>query len=731
MLKSLETIIYYLPIFLIFIFVLIFPWLFSAFSPTYNVFELPKSAFLWPASLILLFATLVKVLVFKIEVKKYISNYFLVAIFLIFIFLLLNTFFVADNSDIALFGDYYRRQGFLTQVSFIFCFCLCLLNLLLIKNVLKNIKYLLFSISLSGFFVAIYGFWQYLGFDFFIWQEPVMAGRVISSIGQPNFLASFLILTLFSSIALLLKLKFFYWRLFILINIFFQLLGIYLTSSRSAILALFIAIVLSFFIFIKQKRLRIIFTFSAILACLFVFFFSSDRLGSSFDFNTGSVLARSHIYKSSIRAISEKPFFAYGLEQAGNKLVSYYEPDWALFSTVNTYPNRAHNIILDISLNYGLSGLMLFIILTFLVVYLLIYKNRSKENWFMVLSLGILSYIISLMFGFSSLATSLYFWIILAILIAWTLNINYLNLKEQLRFKTKKYSINKTLLIFILFINIFLIYLAIDNSVKTIKADRKFFICQNSLASNNLNNFNYCWQALEFSYDKAQNSYYQNFIINYVIDNHHSFKGELRKDIVNYFDSVYSSFKDSAYSLKTTKSKLTCFLKKEDFKDQFNDLIEISPKRPETYRAYANCYFYLNEYENAIDNYKQALSLLPDLYDKRINREHQISLKYYSHLLEFAIGQSKASLGDYDKSIEYFKKAYYNYPDNISIWLNIAQVNYLQGNYDLAIDNYLYGFKKDVSNYIWPFKISEIYDKLANKEKFEIYNKKASDLINN
>ncbi len=558
-----------------------------------------------------------------------------------------------------------------------------------------------------------------------------MAGRVISSIGQPNFLASFLILTLFSSIALLLKSKFFYWRLFILINIFFHFLVIYLTASRAAILALLIVIILSFFIFIKKKRLRLIFSISAIFTCLFIFSFSNSRLISCFDFNTGSVLARSHFYEASIKAISEKPFFGYGLEQAGNKFVSYYKPQWALFSTVNNYPNRAHNIILDIVLNYGLLGLLIFTSLAFLFIYFLIYKNKDKKNWFMVLSLGLLTYIISLMFGFSSLATNFYFLIILAILTAYFLNNYYLNPKEQLSFKTKNYSISKMLLIFILFFNAFFILIAIDNSIKTVKADHKFFICENSLTNSNLNNFNYCWQALQISHDKVQNTNYQNFIINYVIDNHHKFKAELRNDIENYFNNVYYSLKNNTYNSKFTKAKLACFLKKENFQEEFNNLIEISPKRPEAYRAKANCYFYLKDYKEAIDNYKQALSLLPDLYDKRINSEHQNSLKYYSHLLNFAIAQSKVSLSDYDKSIEYFKKAYYNYPDNISIWQNIAYVNYLQENYDLAIDNYLYAFKKDSKNYIWPFKISEIYDKLGDKEKSEIYYQKSSNLINN
>lgn len=731
MFKNFNTIIYWSPIVIIFIFVLIFPWLFSAFFPSYNVFELLKATFLWPATLILLFFTLLKVFTFKIEVNKYISSYFLVVIILFLIFLLLNTFLVADNSNLALLGDYYRRQGLLTQVSYVFWFCLTLLNLLLFKNVAQNIKYLLFSVSLSGFFVAIYGFFQYLGFDYFTWQEPVMAGRVISSIGQPNFLASFLILTLFSSIALFFKSKFFYWRLFILINIFFHFLVIYLTSSRAALLSLFIVVILSFFIFIKKKRLRLIFTFSALFACLFVFYFSNSGLVSSFDFNSGSIFARSQFYSASMKAISKKPFIGYGLEQSGSQLVSYYQPEWALFSTVNNYPNRAHNIILDIGLNFGFFGIIIYSSLVFLFIYFLIYLNKEKKNWFILLSLGLLAYIISLMFGFPSLATSFYFWLILAILTAWFLNNYYLQSREQLPFKTRKYSISRILLIFILFFNAFFIYIAIDNSIKTIRADRKFFICYNSLALSNLANFNYCWQSLEISNDRVQSNYYQNFIINYVIDNHHNFKGELKDDILNYFDNIYYSLENKSYSSKTTKTKLSCFLKKDDFKERFDSLIAISPKRPEVYRNKANCYFYLNEHKEAINNYKQALNLLPDLYDERINKEHQNSLKYYSHLLNFAIGQSLASLKDYDKSIEYFKKAYYNYPDNISIWQNIAQLNYLQNNYNLAIDNYLYAFRIDSENYIWPFKISEIYDKLGDMEKSEIYYQKASSLINN
>ncbi len=714
--KYLLKIIYWAPIVFIVFFLFIFPLIFSSFIYSYNVFELLKGAVLWPAVLLLLLLSLIKIFVFNINIKNYLNNNFIFIFLILIIFLIFNTFIVADNYDLALFGDYNRRQGLFTQLSYIVFFSLMVFNLMIVKNFKKTINYILFSISLSGFLVALYGFMQYIGLDYFIWQETVISGRVISSIGQPNFLASFLLLSLGVSIATLFKFKNIYLKLFFIIIIFFHLLTIYLSASRSAFIALILVFIISLFTLIKKRKNLLILFFSSLISCLifiilFINYLPDNRFTQTFNFKEGSTLARKEFYATAFEIIKEKPVFGHGLEQAGNRFVAYYNPDWALFSKVNDYPDRAHNIVLDLIINFGIIGFLIYLSIFIYSIYFLLFKNKKKEKYLYFIYLSIIAYIISLLFSFPSLATSLYFWSLLAILFSFSIyNLSKGKEKLDLMGLNFKYRI---IILALIIISILFFYISFNNSLRTIKADEKFLLCHNSLIYNDLDNFHYCWQALELTTDISQRNYYFVTIINYYIDNYSRFDLEFKELFDNYLHSLYNEINNNNYELVFTKAKLACYLKKDDYKERFNYLINYSLKRPAVYYAQANCYNYLKDYENAIDNYNIALALLPDIKDSRLNKEHKLSLKKYSYLLFFALGQSYALSEDYEKAIIYFKQAYNNNPENIDIFKNIGQAYYLLENYSQAIESYLYAYKKDQTNNYWPLKIYEIYNKKA------------------
>ncbi len=733
--KYLLNIIYWAPLSFTIFFIFIFPLIFSSFIYTYNVFELIKTAFLWPAVLILCCLTLIKIWAFKINIKNYINNNFLFIFLILFLFLLFNTLFIANNYELALFGDYNRRQGLFTQLSYLIFFCLLVLNLLIIYNYKKLINYLLFSISFSGFLVALYGLIQYLGYDYFIWQETVVANRVISSIGQPNFLASFLVLSLGASFYCLFTFKRLYFKLFFLVFILMQLLTIYLSSSRSSLIALILAFFVSFLIFIKKRKNSLIYAFSTIISIsilifILVNFLPSNRFSQIFNLNEGSSLARKEFYRASLEIIKERPLLGHGLEQAGHRFVKYYKPDWALFSKINDYPDRAHNIVLDTIINIGIIGFLVYLLLFSYFFYFLFKKNTEKNKNFYFLYLGLLAYITSLMFSFSSLATSFYFWSILSII--FSISIYDLNRgQKDMGLLKDGFKYRKVILILLIIFNIFLIYLSFNNSIKTIKADQLFLACQKSLINNNVDNFYYCWQALELSDDISQRNYYYVTIINYYIDRHNYFDNDFKEVFDNYLLSLYARFSSDNYELMFTKAKMACYLKNDEYIKVFNDLIIYSPKRPVVYYSQANCYSYLSNFDEAINSYKMALSLLPDIYDSRLNEEHQRSLKKYVNLLFFSLGQTYVLKEDYEKAIEYFMQAYYNNPEDINIFKNIGQANYLLGNYYKAIDNYLFAWGKDENNYYWPLVVSKIYNELGDSEKTDFYFEKYINLINN
>jgi O-antigen ligase len=665
------------PLFFIGFFLFLFPLIFAFFIPTYNVFELVKASYLWPASLFLLFLTLLKLFFLKNKKLVIYKKYLFVPFLLLFILLIFNSVFLASDQSSAIFGDYNRRFGLISQLALLLWFFLMTYNLFLLDNFKQKLKYILGSIVISSLILSLYGFFQYIGLANNNWTEAVMANRIISTLGQPNFLASFLLLSLGASFAFIVLKAKFYWRLLTIISIFFQFLALFLTFSRSAYLALFI--ILFFFLFLylrKQKRFRLIIVVSAFLfLLLFSFGLSLDNRQTELNLSTGSLAARLQFYPSAWQAIKDRPFFGYGIEQGGSALIKYYQKDWALFGQVNDYPDRAHNLFLDLLINFGFLGLFIYILLFFSLAFFILFclKDKVYYKYFLFLLLGLLAYFISLLFNFSSLASSLYAWSFIAIFLAYFLRESNKEIELTIIFRRKK-------IIFFLLITLFLFFISIYNSRNTIIADRLFFKGQAGLASNNLASLDYCWQAVDKSSDLAQKNFYQSFIFSYIADNYYLFPRDLQEDFKDYLEKEYGNIWKVNYNSAFNQAKISCILKKSDYLNQFNDIIKLSPNRPAVYRSLGNCNFSLNNWSKAIDNYNQALELLPNINDSRLNKEHLEQIKFYRYLLFFSLAQSYLASDNYQLAFNYYLKAYNSYSLDSNLWQKILDTHKLINN---------------------------------------------------
>lgn len=713
---------------LILLFLIIFPFLFSYFRPSNNVFELVKSVYLWPAALLFLALYLIKYILFdnKIEIKFKKSELLIFLFLFLLLFLyLLNTFFVAPDSVLAVYGDYNRRYGLYSYISFLIFF------FLIFKSFKKyfdfKLKYLLIAFTLAGFFVSVYGFFQYIGFAFQGWHEPVFAFRIISTLGQPNFLASFLILTLGTSFSLYFLKNNFYFKLFSLISIYFHILAIYLTSSRGAWFSLFIIIFIYFFIYLKKWKSRLLYLLLLILFSLSLFFsgFYGDRISSTFDFDSGSSSARLEFYQAGILAISDKMFFGYGIEQLSSTFAYYYDSNWALFLQVNDFPDRAHNIILDLLLYFGLVGFLLYLIVFIYLakVFIKIIKENNKELKFIVFAL--ITYFISLLFNFSSLATTLYSLVLLAILLAYFIN----NKDDTLYiFKVRK-KIIFSLVSFLIILNIYSLFYIVNLNKKTLIADNLFLYCKADLLNNNLAGQNLCWEAIYLAEDEVIRAYYLNYLINYSVDNYNSFNYDFRQKIINYFNTNYLLIKDDNYNSYLSKTRLACLLNKHDYQTRFTKVISLSPKRPYVYKIYGHCNFLQENYLDAILNYELALKYLPNLDNKSLNNQHKSYIKYYKYLLFYAKAQSYLALDDKKLAIYYFKRAYHNYPRNINAYYKIAELNLELNNYKEAIENYLKIWRYNNNHSLLEI-IANLYLEIDKKDMYDYYILKFNNYIN-
>ena len=129
--------------------------------------------------------------ILKLVFKKY---FFIPVILLLYMGISLTW---SVNWSWSLFGSSFRQISFINEIFFFLFLFLLFINLVLNNDKGKAYRRLFISISLSAFVVSLYAVLQYFGIDFLSWQEPaVITKRAISTLGQPNFLASFLLLSI-------------------------------------------------------------------------------------------------------------------------------------------------------------------------------------------------------------------------------------------------------------------------------------------------------------------------------------------------------------------------------------------------------------------------------------------------------------------------------------------------------------------------------------------------------
>ena len=361
----------------------------------------------------------------------------------IFIFILGLAIIFSQSPYQSFSGSYSRKMGYLTWLHFFAFFLILFFNLKRKKQIKRIFKTILFS----SLVVITYGFCQFLGFDFVDWYEPAsQTFRIFSTIGQPNFLGSWLLLII--PIIVYFFIKIFY-RLkedkspkqqlkagLIISLLFLAIFSLALTQSRGAWIGFFF----SFFFFSiiynflqKQKRLAILLIILLFVIIIFTIYmnFNPLPLKSADPFLVSrlkSLTALRHSVTGQARIrdwaialdlIKQKPILGYGMETQSFNFVKYYEPEWALVERINVYADRAHNDFLDTALVSGILGLLSYLFLIGSVFYFglkNVFKNKSQLT-VLVLLTGLFGYFISLQFSFHVIPTAIYFWGYMAIIL--------------------------------------------------------------------------------------------------------------------------------------------------------------------------------------------------------------------------------------------------------------------------------------------------------------------------
>lgn len=289
--------------------------------------------------------------------------------------------------------------------------------------------------------VVSYGLLQLVGMDPFAgwWDADVFLGRVFSTVGQPNMLGQFLLLT--APFAMLTA----WWRggrgaaLGVLGG---NLLVLFATGSRAGMVGVIVGVCVWILVTLRCEQgvwfvaptlccgaphhdtLRatkgdriadeVVRMFCGAGIFLFIgivgFFLFSQRFTLPGEWER-SVGSRLMIWRDAVTMIRARPR-GWGLETTGLIFPRFQSAPLTAYESLTTSVDRAHNKPFDLLLTVGPLGLLAYYgFLTMLVVHCLREWRRHRDGLALAGVVSLLGVSVSLLFGFESIVVHAFFWL--------------------------------------------------------------------------------------------------------------------------------------------------------------------------------------------------------------------------------------------------------------------------------------------------------------------------------
>ena len=371
--------------------VVVVPLFFNNYSQ--RIFEPDKIALLRSIALVMVAAWLIKA-VETGQVKLQLPLSFLrqplvgPALLLGSVYLLTTVLSIVPR--LSLWGSYERLQGTYTTLSYLAIFFLLLQTL----RTRQQMDRLITTILLTSWPVALFGLMQHYGLDPLPWVGDVQL-RIISTIGNPIFLAAYLIMVIPLTTGRLLQtltslrgrerksssatLLIACYALLLLA----QILCLLFTQSRGPWLGFLGGLFIFLFLLALvggRRRLALALIGLAVLIVLFLVVLNLPgtplapiqempyigRLGKVFETETGTGKVRVLIWQAVVDLVRVDPLRAlvgYGPESMLVALIPHYPPALAHYEARAALPDRAHNETFDALATTGLLGLGAYLLL--------------------------------------------------------------------------------------------------------------------------------------------------------------------------------------------------------------------------------------------------------------------------------------------------------------------------------------------------------------------------------
>ena len=333
------------------------------------------------------------------------------------------------------FLGYYSRfhGGFLSTLSYSILFWAFVSNMDRAKT-LKALRFLLYS----GVLVSIYGVLEHFGIDKDIWVQDVQE-RVFSTLGQPNWLAAWLVglLPLAWSFYVGLKKGSKNFWLWLGISALY-ILTIAYTKSRSGLLGLMVAAAIFWginLLYRLKEKPKFLIKNSLLLIAFSIFlvfvggtpwtpslekFLSRGKEGRPQETQgpaletggTESGTIRKIVWKGAIDVFRHYPLVGSGVETFAFSYYQFRPIEHNLVSEWDFLYNKAHSELLNILATTGILGLGAYLYFSGVVVFFLIKKIKSSPSRLdSALLAGFCGIFVSNFFGFSVVAVALLYFL--------------------------------------------------------------------------------------------------------------------------------------------------------------------------------------------------------------------------------------------------------------------------------------------------------------------------------
>lgn len=259
------------------------------------------------------------------------------------------------------------------------------------------------------------------------------ATRVSGTLGNPAYVAAYALFYFFISLWLFWGTKKHWWRWLYLGMSFLSLLVLFLTQTRGAQLGLlvtflFIAVTLFFLDGYKSKGLRTLAVIGLLAIVLWVlavvykespFIKNNDYIYriASVSLQENTIQTRLFSWKGGLKEFPNYWLTGVGPENYQIIFNKEFDPKFLNFSPGEVWFDRAHNMVVEMALTRGLFGLLSYLALFVVAIWLLwrLYRKNSIDKIsFILLTSVFISYFLQNLAVFDALATYLLFFLLLA-----------------------------------------------------------------------------------------------------------------------------------------------------------------------------------------------------------------------------------------------------------------------------------------------------------------------------